>query len=105
MFVVKRSEHNPILVPYREHHFEASAVFNMSVVKCDKKYIGLYRAMSFPDPLQNPKQISTIGRCESLDGVHFENRQIFIEPKEEWEKFGCEDPRVSFFEGKRPCST
>jgi predicted GH43/DUF377 family glycosyl hydrolase len=100
MFVVKRSEHNPILVPYREHHFEASAVFNMSVVKCGKKYVGLYRAMSFPDPLQNPKQISTIGRCESLDGIHFDKREIFIEPKEDWEKFGCEDPRVTFFEGQ-----
>jgi len=100
MFVVKRSEHNPILVLFREHHFEASAVFNMSVVKVGKKYIGLYRAMSFPDPLQNPRQISTIGRTESRDGVHFEKRELFIEPKEEWEKFGCEDPRVTFFEGK-----
>ena len=100
MFVVKRSLNNPILVPYREHHFEASAVFNMSVVKCGRKYIGLYRAMSFPDPLQNPKQISTIGRTESADGVHFDKRKIFIEPQEEWEKFGCEDPRVTFFEGQ-----
>lgn len=99
MFVVKRSLHNPIMVPYREHHFEASAVFNMSVVRDGKKYIGLYRAISYPDPLKTPQQMSTIGKAESMDGIDFENRVAFIEPKEEWEKYGCEDPRVIFFEG------
>ena len=24
---------------------------------------------------------------------------LFIVPKEEWDKFGCEDPRVTYFEG------
>lgn len=100
MLVVKRSLHNPIIVPYREHHFEASAVFNMSVVKVGKKYIGLYRAMSHHDPIKEPHQMSTIGKCESDDGIHFENREVFIEPQESWDKYGCEDPRVTFFEGK-----
>ena len=100
MFVVKRSSHNPIMVPYHEHHFESSAVFNMSVVKKGKKYFGFYRAMSHPDPLENPQVTSVVGRAESSDGVHFEKRIPFIEPKEEWDKYGCEDPRVTFFEGK-----
>ena len=98
MFVVKRSLHNPIMVPYREHHFESSAVFNMSVVKIKNKYIGLYRAVSHSDPLRNPQQRSVIGKSESDEGLHFENRVPFIEPVEEYEKFGCEDPRVIFFE-------
>ncbi|KKQ01825.1 MAG: hypothetical protein US12_C0040G0006 [Parcubacteria group bacterium GW2011_GWA2_36_24] len=33
MFVVKRSHHNPILVPDKDHYWEAFATFNMSVIK------------------------------------------------------------------------
>jgi predicted GH43/DUF377 family glycosyl hydrolase len=51
------------------------------------------------DKLQNPSQISTIGIGKSKDGVHFKDRAPFIIPKEEWEKFGCEDPRITYFEG------
>ncbi len=100
MFVLKRSLHNPIIVPYREHHFEAGAVFNMSVVKTGRTYVGVYRAISYPDPLRTPQQISIIGKGESTDGIHFEHRAPFIEPKEEWDRYGCEDPRIVFFEGR-----
>ena len=100
MFVVKRSQDNPILVPTRDHHWEASATFNMSPVKHGRHIHGLYRAISGNDPLRTPGQISTIGIAKSKDGQHFEDRHRFIEPVEEWEKFGCEDPRVTFFEGR-----
>ncbi|MDO8729125.1 MAG: hypothetical protein Q7K26_04540 [bacterium] len=100
MFVVKRSQENPILVPQRDHHWEAFATFNMSVVKHGRHIHGLYRAVSSKDPLRTPDQISTIGIAKSLDGFHFKDRKQFIEPLEEWEKFGCEDPRVTFFEGR-----
>lgn len=99
MFVVKRSSHNPLLVPYHEHHFESSAVFNMTVTKHKNTYFGFYRAVSHPDPLQNPRETSVIGKTESKDGIHFDKRVPFIEPKEDWDKYGCEDPRVTFFEG------
>ena len=49
--------------------------------------------------MQNPRQISVIGIGKSKDGIHFEDRNPLIVPKEEWEKFGCEDPRVTYFEG------
>jgi beta-1,2-mannobiose phosphorylase / 1,2-beta-oligomannan phosphorylase len=100
MFVIKRSQENPILVPQRDHHWEAFATFNMSVVKHGRHMHGLYRAVSSKDPLRVPNQISTIGIAKSLDGFHFKDRKQFIEPLEEWEKFGCEDPRVTFFEGR-----
>ena len=100
MFVVKRTEDNPILVPTRDRYWEASATFNMSVVKKGRNIYGLYRAISSSDKLGTPDQISTIGIAKSKDGLHFENREKFIEPTEEWEKFGCEDPRVTFFEGR-----
>lgn len=100
MFVIKRSQENPILVPNRDHHWEASATFNMSVVKHGRHIHGLFRAISSKDPLRTPDQISTIGLAKSKDGLHFEERRQFIEPEEEWEKFGCEDPRITFFEGR-----
>ncbi|MEI7709192.1 MAG: hypothetical protein WCI76_00590 [bacterium] len=100
MFDVKRSNHNPILIPDKNHYWEASATFNMSVVKAGRIFYGLYRAISAPDRLRNPSQVSIIGIGKSKDGKHFSERVPFIMPAEEWEKFGCEDPRVTYFEGQ-----
>ncbi len=100
MFVIKRTEDNPILVPTRDHHWEASATFNMSPVKRGRTIYGLYRAISSRDQLRTPSQISTIGIARSKDGQHFDSRRPFITPEKDWEKFGCEDPRVTFFEGR-----
>ncbi|MEJ0001756.1 MAG: hypothetical protein WDN09_01035 [bacterium] len=69
-------------------------------VKVGTTIYGLYRAISAVDPIRNPHQISTIGIARSKDGIHWKDRQIFIGPEEEWDQFGCEDPRVTFFEGK-----
>ncbi|MFA5778213.1 MAG: hypothetical protein WC870_01860 [Candidatus Paceibacterota bacterium] len=99
MYVVKRSHHNPILAPYRDHYWEAFATFNMSVVKKGKTFYGVYRAISAEDRLLTPHQISTIGIGKSENTVHFEDCVPFIVPEEEWEKYGCEDPRITFFEG------
>ncbi|MBX4189353.1 hypothetical protein KW785_02030 [Candidatus Parcubacteria bacterium] len=100
MFVLKRSHRNPILIPDRDHYWEASATFNLCAVKKGKKIYGLYRALSSKDRLRTPDQISIVGIGESLDGLHFENRRKFIEPVMEWERYGCEDPRTTHFEGK-----
>ena len=100
MYVVKRSEHNPILVPNRDHYWEGFATFNMCPVKKGKDIYGLYRAISAVDNLTKQKQTSIIGIGKSKDGVHFEDRIPFITPQETWDLNGCEDPRVTFFEGK-----
>ena len=100
MFIVKRSRENPILIPNKDHHWEASATFNMSTVKRGRSIYGLYRAISGKNDLSAPDQISTIGMAESSDGLHFKERRQFIVPEAEWEKFGCEDPRATFFEGR-----
>ena len=63
-----------------------------------------YRAIGNPDALQTPHAgLSSIGTAFSNDGVHFHSRQQVIHANEEWDKFGCEDPRVTFFEGKWYC--
>jgi len=100
MYVVKRSPHNPILVPDRDHYWEADASFNMSVIKEGKEFYGVYRAISAVDELRTPEQISTIGIGKCKDAIHFEERVPFITPQEEWEQYGCEDPRITYFEGQ-----
>lgn len=100
MYVVKRSEQNPILIPNKDHYWEEFATFNLSVIKHGKTIYGFYRAISASDALRTPHQISIIGMGKSMDGIHFKERMPFIEPKEDWEKYGCEDPRVTYFEGK-----
>jgi predicted GH43/DUF377 family glycosyl hydrolase len=99
MFVVRRSHHNPILIPDKDHYWEAFATFNMSVIKAGSVFYGVYRAISATDRLRTPQQTSIIGIGKSKDGAHFEERKPFITPMEEWEKYGCEDPRVTYFEG------
>jgi len=100
MYVVKRLEHNPILIPNRDHYWEAFATFNMSPIKKGKEIYGLYRAISAKDALRNPDHISSIGISKSKDGISFTNREEFIVPDDVFDRYGCEDPRVTFFEGK-----
>jgi len=100
MYVVKRSEDNPILVPNRDHYWEEFATFNMCPVKRGNVIYGLYRAISAVDKINVQQQTSIIGIGKSKDGVHFENRTPFITPEEPWDVHGCEDPRVTFFEGR-----
>lgn len=100
MYVAKKSIHNPILVPNRDHYWEEFATFNMCTIKKDKTIYGLYRAISAVDRLNPQNQTSIIGIAKSKDGINFEERTPFIIPKEEFDLHGCEDPRVTFFEGK-----
>lgn len=100
MYVAKKSEHNPILIPNKDRYWEEFATFNMSPIKKGKNIYGLYRAISAVDNLTQQKQVSIIGIGKSIDGVNFENRVPFIKPETLYDACGCEDPRVTFFEGK-----
>jgi beta-1,2-mannobiose phosphorylase / 1,2-beta-oligomannan phosphorylase len=100
MYVVRRSPHNPLIAPLNDKHWEARGTFNPTVVKKGTITHLLYRALGRPDALMTPAGISTIGKALSLDGEKFQNRRQFIIPTEPWEKYGCEDPRVTYFEGK-----
>ncbi|MFA6272920.1 MAG: hypothetical protein WC673_00275 [Candidatus Paceibacterota bacterium] len=96
MFIVKRHPENPILGPVNNHPFEAAGAFNPCSVIHKNKTILLYRALAEPELMdQNHISISSVGIAESADGAHFENRRQLIAPKYDWEKFGCEDPRVT----------
>jgi len=100
MYVIRRSAHNPLISPVNDKQWESRATFNPSPIKKGTITHLLYRALGRPDALMTPAGISTIGKALSLDGEHFQNQRQFIIPEESWEKFGCEDPRATFFEGK-----
>lgn len=100
MYIAKRSEHNPILIPNKDHYWEEFATFNMCPVKKGKIIYGFYRAISAVDKITTQQQTSIICVGKSKDGIHFEERVPFIISSEPWDIHGCEDPRVTYFEGK-----
>lgn len=96
----------PIIEPRKNVSWEAKAVFNPSVVYDNGIFRMLYR--TYPDILETGEprlkrpgfkfknQISYIGYAESVDGINFERRENpFISPDTEYDKFGCEDPRIT----------
>ena len=98
MSIFERSHKNPILKPDVTKTWEAVAVFNGCPVRHKDKIYLLYRALSaahYHWDTQAKLQVSTIGIAESTTGDDFTNRTQFIIPEHEWEKFGCEDPRIT----------
>ncbi|MCD6528438.1 hypothetical protein J7K44_02265 [bacterium] len=101
--IVKRVPENPILKPVSYHAWEGKAVFNGCPIQKGKKIYLLYRAISLPHyhtAIRANIMTSDIGIAESNDGFHFKNRRRFIVPEKNWEKFGCEDPRITKLNGK-----
>ena len=99
-----RHPKNPILKSNPRLAWEAGAVFNPSVIYDKEIFHMLYRAIasSFkPKPGGGyTNYISSIGYAVSKDGIHFEKKsRPLIKPDRPWDKFGCEDPRVTKFEG------
>ena len=96
MFTVTRSEYNPILSPNEDHPWEAAAAYNGCPVVIGKKTYLVYRALSEPQLLKEPRiRMSTIGRAISKDGKHYEDRVALVKPDMDFDKYGCEDPRVT----------
>jgi predicted GH43/DUF377 family glycosyl hydrolase len=96
MFTLTRSEHNPILSPLKTHPWEAAAAFNgCPIIKGTETHL-VYRAMSEPQLLKEPHiRMSVIGHAVSKDGLHYENRKILIQPDTDFDRYGCEDPRIT----------
>jgi len=98
MVIVKRSAENPILKPNKEQSWESEAVFNGCPVKRGNNIHLLYRALSpyhYHSGADTQMQVSDIGIAVSRDGLHFRDRKRFIVPEYSWERYGCEDPRVT----------
>jgi len=96
MFTVKRSPHNPILSPNTNEPWEEKAVFNWCPIKEGKTMHYVYRAMSSTESYFGASiSISSVGYAKSLNGIDFHDRRQLIFPEYAWERYGCEDPRVS----------
>jgi predicted GH43/DUF377 family glycosyl hydrolase len=97
-----RLQKNPLLSPKSSDDWQARAVFNPSVIKeTEDSYHMLYRAVSREKEHAGQwMSLSTIGHAESRDGLDFKHTRQLIVPEYDWEKFGCEDPRVTFFDGQ-----
>lgn len=95
---INRYSGNPIISPNPDHPWESVAAFNgCPVVDGDKVHL-LYRALGKPQDINGTKlQLSTIGYARSQDGFHFNDRRQLIVPEEGFERFGCEDPRITKF--------
>jgi predicted GH43/DUF377 family glycosyl hydrolase len=98
---LRRSPENPVLLPNREHPWEAEAAFNGSVVKERGTFHLCYRAVSSPQKIGGVTlELSSIGHAKSRDGVHFTRRHELVKPEYLWEQYGCEDPRVTKCDGR-----
>ncbi len=86
---LSRFSGNPILKAIAEHPWESKYVFNPGAIRLDGKVYILYRACG-------EDEVSRIGLAISPDALHVEERldSPIFEPEEEWEKKGCEDPRL-----------
>jgi len=91
-----RIPQNPILQPNPHNVWERYAAFNGTVIKKEEDYILFYRAMGPEQIYKNRKlRLSVIGKAVSKNGTSFSERTPFITPEEDWERYGCEDPRVT----------
>ncbi|HVT63108.1 MAG TPA: hypothetical protein VHD33_06460, partial [Legionellaceae bacterium] len=95
-----RSSKNPFLKPNPDVAWEKIAAFNPCVVKKDKQFHLLYRAMGRSEHFAQMPNFSTIAYAESNDGIDFIKHRQLIIPTETWERFGCEDPRVTYLNKK-----
>jgi predicted GH43/DUF377 family glycosyl hydrolase len=94
---VTRYGGNPILTP-DDIPYPVETVHNAGVVKCNDRYIMLFRSH-----LDTGRSI--VGLAQSHDGFHFTARpEPFLTPSREppfseYEEYGVEDPRITFLEG------
>ncbi|MCX6803936.1 MAG: hypothetical protein NTY48_05200, partial [Candidatus Diapherotrites archaeon] len=101
MVMLERSFHNPLIMPDLDVEWESEATFNCCPAVFEDKIYLAYRAIGSSRIIQNyPSTVSTIGLAESTDGINFKNHRQLISPEFEWEKYGCEDPRVTKFNKK-----
>jgi predicted GH43/DUF377 family glycosyl hydrolase len=83
---------NPILRP-RGDSWESSNLYNPAALVQGDQVVLLYRAHA--DDI-----VSHIGLATSNDGFHFEREEEpILSPEHDYERYGCEDPRVTCIDG------
>ncbi len=101
MFNVNQSKNNPLLHPYKRNNWEEVSACNGCPIKYRNKIYLLYRAIANPDQVKSPKLFeSTIGIAKQKGKNKFNDRKQFIIPENDWEYYGCEDPRITKIDKK-----
>jgi len=86
------SERNPLLRPGR-HGWESHNVYNPAAIVVGGRVALVYRAHA--DDI-----VSSLGLAWSEDGFEFATEpEPVLTPEHEWERYGCEDPRVVEIDG------
>ena len=103
MFSVYRNKNNPIIRSDNNHPWRALAAFNCSPAQYAGKTHLLYRGMTDSTLYNDEKfELSSIGHVvvQSDDySILGEHKQL-VAPEEDWEQYGCEDPRVTQVDDK-----
>ena len=102
MSIACRYKNNPVLKPDSRFAWQALATFNGCPIRVGRKTHILFRALSleqYNDIAKARLSFSTIGHAVSSDGFNFTDPTPFIFPEHSWERFGCEDPRVTELDG------
>jgi predicted GH43/DUF377 family glycosyl hydrolase len=101
MATLTRVPENPIVEPQENLEWQKVGAFNGCVTFANGKYHMVYRALS-SKMMQHgiEMSVSTVGYAVSDDGIHFTDHKQIITPTEDWEIYGCEDPRITFMDGK-----
>ncbi|MFQ5796562.1 MAG: glycosidase [Candidatus Bipolaricaulia bacterium] len=101
MIKLKRYPQNPILTADPKHQWESGAVFNCGATLGEDGLIYLlYRGIP-ATYTRRPEggydnYISSIGCATSEDGINFTRfERPVIEPRDPFDRYGCEDPRVT----------
>lgn len=80
--------------------WEAQAAFNGCPVVNKKVTHLVYRALSYPQDIHgHTVELSVVGYAKQTTGKEYTDKKVLIAPEETWERFGCEDPRITWFEG------
>ena len=104
---LKRYINNPILKPDDFSASDIGAVFNCGATILDNgNVVLLYR--SVPKGYRKNKSgngyldyVSSIGVAESANGYDFDiQEEAVISPQEDWDRYGCEDPRITKYKDK-----
>ena len=94
--ILERYDGNPILTPNEKNWWESKSVFNCASLYDGQKVHLLYRAVG-----EYKDYVSRIGYASSSDGFTFtRNNGMAIEPVEEYERYGIEDPRLFQLESR-----
>jgi len=96
-----RHKANPILVQDSSREWESYAAFNGNVFSWQGSLHLVYRAMSAPRRFEGKDlRMSSVGHATSPDGIAFERQGLLVRPEMPWDRYGCEDPRVTVLEDR-----